>query len=77
MSAPNAPDQTGDLPRIGKPATTALFAAGITTLADLSKMSRTQLSEIHGVGSKALRLLDAALEEKGLPRLVNESEASG
>lgn len=56
-----------DLPReIGRPATRALLGAGLVTLADVATRSREDLLAIHGVGPKAITILAAALEERGL-----------
>lgn len=57
----------GDLPRsIGRPATSALHRAGIATLAELSTWTPTEIAALHGVGPRAARLLDEALEAAGL-----------
>ena len=57
----------GDLPRsIGRPATSALHGAGIATLAELSTRAPTEIAALHGVGPRAVRLLDEALEAAGL-----------
>ena len=50
------------LPKIGAPATRALFAVGITSLADVRRFSLAELAALHGVGPKAVRLLREALE---------------
>jgi hypothetical protein len=50
---------------IGAPATRALVAAGYTELSQLDGVPRQRLKALHGVGPKALRLLQAALEESG------------
>lgn len=42
---------------IGKPALRALSGAGITTLAQVAKMSDDELFDLHGVGLKAVRIL--------------------
>jgi predicted Fe-Mo cluster-binding NifX family protein len=56
---------TDDLPSsIGRPATNALAAAGITSLSDALRLSDAELLALHGVGSKAVRLL----REAGSPR---------
>ncbi|MFG2645012.1 DNA-binding protein [Streptomyces sp. NPDC048370] len=56
-----------DLPhRIGAPATRALTAAGHTALETLAGVPRAELAALHGVGPKALRVLQEALEERGL-----------
>jgi hypothetical protein len=55
------------LPRnIGAPATRALIAAGYTELAQLANLSSAELAKLHGVGPKALRLLQEALEQQGM-----------
>jgi len=52
----------GDLPRaIGRPATRALAAAGITSLDELARLSETELASLHGVGPKAVAILRDAL----------------
>jgi predicted flap endonuclease-1-like 5' DNA nuclease len=56
-----------DLPRaIGAPATRALHAVGITRLDQVAERREAELGALHGVGPKALRLLGAALAERGL-----------
>jgi hypothetical protein len=62
MSTPDS-----GLPRnIGAPATRALTAAGYTELAQLANVPVAELSKLHGVGPKALRLLQEALQERGM-----------
>lgn len=56
----------GGLPRIGAPATRALEGAGYTTLASLAGVSRAELLRLHGMGPKALRILEAEMEKRGL-----------
>lgn len=61
------PGQVGDLPGgIGRPATRALAQAGFTMLAQVSEMTRAELLAMHGVGPKAVRVLDEALADAGL-----------
>lgn len=56
-----------DLPtRIGKPATRALANAGYTRLEQLTEVTEKELGRLHGMGPKALRLLEEALAERGL-----------
>ncbi len=57
--------QESDLPAIGSPATRALAMAGYTTLSQLTKVTETELAQLHGVGPKAIRLLGEALKTKG------------
>jgi hypothetical protein len=54
------------LPQTSAPATAALQLAGYTELGQLAGVRRTELAALHGVGSKALRILQEALEEHGL-----------
>ena len=49
------------LPRIGAPATRAFEQRGITSLEDLRDVDRNDALGWHGVGPKAVRLLDDAL----------------
>jgi hypothetical protein len=51
---------------IGAPATRALTAAGYTELAQLANVPAAKLGKLHGMGPKALRLLQEALEERGM-----------
>jgi DNA-directed RNA polymerase alpha subunit len=55
-----------DLPKIGKPATRALTNAGYSNLAQLTKVTETEILKLHGVGPKAVRILNEALKEKGI-----------
>ncbi|MFI6823771.1 DNA-binding protein [Micromonospora sp. NPDC050187] len=66
MSSREVPAQIGDLPPIGRPANSALLAAGITTLAQVAACSRRDLLAMHGVGPKAVDILAATLAERGL-----------
>jgi hypothetical protein len=55
------------LPRnIGAPATRALTAAGYARLSQLANVPVSELKKLHGVGPKALRLLQEALEQQGM-----------
>ncbi|MEU8086794.1 helix-hairpin-helix domain-containing protein [Micromonospora sp. NPDC049101] len=54
------------LPKIGAPATRALHAAGYTTLRQLAGVPRSELANLHGMGPKALGILQAVLEEHNL-----------
>ena len=51
---------------IGAPATRALTAAGYTELRQLANVPAAELRKLHGVGPKALRLLQDALAEQGM-----------
>lgn len=54
------------LPRIGAPATRALMAAGYQYLEDLDGVSRASLLALHGVGPRAIRILDEAMSARGM-----------
>ncbi|MGD9988127.1 DNA-binding protein [Pseudonocardia sp.] len=55
-----------DLPRgIGSPATRALTAAGYTRLGQLDGVPAAELLALHGVGPRAVRVLQEALAEQG------------
>ena len=57
------------LPNIGSPATRALAEHGVTTLEEAARWSRRDLLALHGVGPRAVRILDEALVEAGLEPL--------
>lgn len=52
--------------KIGQPAHRALANNGVRSLAQLSALRRSEVAAWHGIGPKALRLLDAALAEANL-----------
>lgn len=54
-----------DLPPIGAPAMRALASVGVTRIDQLAEQSRTSLLALHGVGSRALRIIDEALAARG------------
>jgi hypothetical protein len=57
----------GDLPSgIGSPARSALAAGGITHLEQLTRISAAELLKLHGVGPKAIRILNEELSKQGL-----------
>ena len=58
-----------DLPRVGAPATRALHAAGHLTLASLAGVVAADLLALHGVGPRAVRIINEALTAAGLPPL--------
>lgn len=53
------------LPKIGNPATRALATVGITRLSQLTKVSKAYLLRLHGVGPKAVGILEEALAARG------------
>lgn len=64
VSTRDVPAQIGDLPRIGRPANSALLGIGVTTLDGVADLGRAELLGLHGVGPKAVRLLVEALAEQ-------------
>ena len=53
-------------PGISKPALRALAGAGYVRLEQLTQARAADLSQLHGFGPKALRLLQEALTQRGL-----------
>ena len=63
-----SPNQTeSELPpKLAAPARRALAGAGIVRLEQLAELSKAEVKQLHGIGSKALDLLRYALAAKGL-----------
>jgi predicted flap endonuclease-1-like 5' DNA nuclease len=55
-----------ELPKIGAPATRALNNAGYTSLRQLAGVPRAELAKLHGMGPKALRIIEDSLANQGL-----------
>jgi len=55
-----------DLPKTAAPVQRALQSAGIFTLKQLSKISKEELLQLHGMGPNAVGKLDEALKANGL-----------
>jgi len=55
-----------DVLRIGAPAIRALASIGVTRIDQLAEQSRTQLLGLHGVGPRALRIIDEAFAARGM-----------
>jgi hypothetical protein len=59
-------DPESDFPDgIPAPAARALRAAGYSRLGQLAQVPKADLERLHGMGPKALRLLQEALERNG------------
>ena len=58
-------DDTG-FPKLSAPARRALSGAGYTRLDQLTQVSESDLSKLHGMGPAAIKALSAALDERGL-----------
>ena len=67
MNAKTTKQPETDFPRtIGNPARRALELAGFTKLKQLTKVMQAELSKLHGVGPKSLRIIKQTLESKGM-----------
>jgi len=55
-----------ELPKIGAPATRALNNACYTSLRQLAGVPRAELAKLHGMGPKALRIIEDNLAKQGL-----------
>jgi predicted flap endonuclease-1-like 5' DNA nuclease len=55
-----------ELPKIGAPATRALNNAGYTSLRQLVGVPRAELAKLHGMGPKALRIIEDNLARQAL-----------
>jgi hypothetical protein len=68
LAEANDANHVGDLPaNLSKPALRALHTAGITSLRQAATWSESDLLQLHGVGPRAIRLLDEALRKRGNP----------
>lgn len=64
MTAPG--DRIADCLRLGRPAQRALEHAGIVTFADLSRWTRKDIADLHGIGPRSFIELDPAMAARGL-----------
>ncbi|MDS9471945.1 DNA-binding protein [Sporosarcina pasteurii] len=55
-----------DLPKLAKPALRALAGAGISKLDELAKYREEEVMDLHGMGPKAMAVLQQAMEENGV-----------
>ena len=56
-----------DLPSgLGRPAERAFAQAGYTRLEQFAQVTEKDLLRLHGVGPRSIRLLRAALDDRGL-----------
>jgi DNA integrity scanning protein DisA with diadenylate cyclase activity len=58
--------QESNFPKIAQPALRALQAAGFERLEQLSNIRQEELSKLHGMGPKAIKILNESLGAKGL-----------
>jgi predicted Fe-Mo cluster-binding NifX family protein len=66
MSTEQNEQRKTDFPKVSNPALRALAAAGYTHLEQLTEVSAAELLRLHGMGPKGIRILRAALVERGL-----------
>lgn len=60
-------ESSAGFPRgIGAPATRTLTAAGYSHLSELDGVPVADLKKLHGVGPKALRVIQESLRERGM-----------
>ena len=57
---------TETLKGFSHPAERALATIGVTRLSQLTKYTEQEILNLHGMGPKGIRVLKAALQEKGL-----------
>ncbi|CAM5194218.1 RNA polymerase alpha subunit OS=Ureibacillus acetophenoni OX=614649 GN=SAMN05877842_11389 PE=4 SV=1 [Ureibacillus acetophenoni] len=55
-----------ELPHMSKPANRALHQAGFNKLEQFTEVTEKELLALHGVGPKAIRILNEVLQERGL-----------
>ncbi len=66
----NKHPNTTSIPKgISQPAIRALTGAGYETLEDLAGASKAELLRLHGMGPKAIPVIQQALVERGLKPL--------
>jgi len=65
------------LPKIGAPATRALNAAGYTALANLRVRRAQSWAKLHGMGPKALGIIEAALVTAQSPVWADAASRDG
>lgn len=58
--------ESSDLPKLAQPAVRALHGAGYFRLEQLTQVKASELKKLHGMGPNALKVLEAALRERGL-----------
>ena len=62
---PDTPDLWASLP-MGEPARRALRNAGLTSLEDLSTVTADYVASLHGMGPKALAVINHEMAEQGM-----------
>jgi hypothetical protein len=60
------PENENNFPKLAQPALRALAGAGICSLEQLTGYRESDIRQLHGIGSNALKALREALAAKGL-----------
>lgn len=60
------PTGPSDLPKIGRPATSALAQIGVRNVEQLAGYTEAEILALHGVGPKAIRILRLVMAERGV-----------
>ena len=56
-----------DFPKgTGQPAQRALASIGVTSVEECARFTRAELQDLHGMGPKALRVIEESLSERSL-----------
>jgi uncharacterized protein YdhG (YjbR/CyaY superfamily) len=66
--------QNAEFPKMGAPAQRALANAGITTLGDLARWCEVDVIALHGMGPKAMRVLEVAMKQHKITFITNANE---
>ena len=66
MNLDDAGEASELTPRLGKTARRALALSGYSRYADLPAVTPAELLRLHGVGPKAIRILEEELAARGL-----------
>lgn len=66
MSTLNSLEKDNFPSGLSQPARRALANAGIENLEQLARFNKDQIKQMHGIGPKALELLQQALQARGL-----------
>jgi hypothetical protein len=59
------PNRSAFPPGMSGPSLRALSVAGVRSMSDLARWTRADLARLHGMGPKALGVLERALEASG------------
>jgi hypothetical protein len=66
MKAKPNDQQKSDFPKLSQPAHRALAGAGYSRLEQLTRVTESEIKQLHGIGPNAIKQLQSALAAKGL-----------